>query len=257
MRVLGQVLPGRRPIPSHFCGFVDCHTGNVAGLAGNRVGVLVESLIDVGCLAVAVGAIDASGAVDADRHGTAGDPMVFRFVAVTAGQIGAPHMDVNPFAGEVHGAIEIAVFDGVASAALEVADAAIPTCRRPDTLSHRQQVDSLCRLAAQSLFVGPRLLVANEAVDILFLGEIEIVVEPTVSGMAGRALGNIGSGRDTEVVDEILLSDRKNLFSPRQFHTLAGPIQWLVFMRSLAASGWHSRHARVTDGPSVRGPWIR
>ena len=51
--------------------------------------------------------------------------MVFCFVAIDALEVIPPHVNINIFGREVEAFIQVAVLDGIAAAAVEVATAAI------------------------------------------------------------------------------------------------------------------------------------
>ena len=113
--------------------------------------------------------------------------------------------------------VQVAVLDAVAAAAVEMAGAAIGPLRPPDALRDLGPIDGLqplehdaagrVALGRRGLVVGAGLLMADKAVDILLLGEIEIRVRPVVAGMAHRAHAFVAARVGAEIVDQIALAE--------------------------------------------------
>ena len=74
---------------------------------------------------VAVSAVYPVVAVHADRHGATANPMLLGAMTIDALHILPAHVDVDAGAGKQQGFVHVAVFNGVATAALKVTAAAV------------------------------------------------------------------------------------------------------------------------------------
>ena len=101
--ILGLILPGSGPVPRDFGRVFQRDVGDVAGLAGDRVGVQVEARVGVGLRGVTVFAGRLLAWVNrvVVRHHAAFDYVVFRAVAIGAEEVFAPHVNVQVFRREV------------------------------------------------------------------------------------------------------------------------------------------------------------
>ncbi len=122
----------------------------------------------------------------------------------------------------------------IAAAAIEMAGAAIRSFRLTDALRHLHPVDgreplehdaaggvALCR---RQLVIGAGLLMADQAVDVLLVLEIEVRVRPIVAGMALRAHAFIAARIGAEIVDEVVLAENLARFGVFVF---PGPVDGL------------------------------
>ena len=182
-----------------------------------RRGAVVDVL---GVGAVAVGALLHLALVDrVQRH--AGRAVVGRAVllvvadavAVDAAQVGAVdahvHVVITGRVGDAHR--QVAVLDVGAAARVGVAENAIIAGRRGalrDAHRDHVEVDARHRPAGRPrvLLVGVGLVVANQAVDVGRVVEIEVLVVVAVTGMALRAAPLVGRHRDAEVVEQLVLA---------------------------------------------------
>ena len=91
------------------------------------------------------------------------------------------------------------------------------------------QVDGVFRIAgaARRLAVGTGTVMAYQAVDIFFNGEIVVLVFPAVAYVAGRAIGKIGLRCDTEVVQDIPLAQTLLVVGIQE---LPGPVTGFVYL---------------------------
>src|SRR4030042_1001244 len=132
------------------------------------------------------------GVVDADRDRAAEELVVLSLMAVSADEVQSAHVDIDVLFGVEQAAVQVAVLDGVAAAAGEMAGAAVLAGRGAHALGGGQQVDLGDRDARVALGVGRWVGVADQAVDVAFIGEIEVGVLPAVAGVAARAARPVG-----------------------------------------------------------------
>jgi len=104
--------------------------------------------------------------------------------------------------------VEISMLDRVAASPIEVASAAIGARRSSDALGNLQQVDPVGGQSAIGLDVAAGTLMADQAVDVVRVAEVEGLVHPSVSGMAGGAGRPVALDADAEIVEEVLLTRR-------------------------------------------------
>ena len=97
----------------------------MAGRAGHCSRVIIQALVIMGGFAVAIGAVDLVGVIHTHRNRAPLYLMVFCLVAGDTLKVQFAHMNVNTFGGEVEAFVHIAMFNGVAAAAFEVARAAV------------------------------------------------------------------------------------------------------------------------------------
>ena len=154
------------------------------------------------------------------------------------------------------------MLDAVTPAPVEVAGAAIGPFRLPDALRHLGPIDGLQPLehdgasritpCRRYLVVGPCLLMADNAVDILLLGEIEVRVGPIVAGMAHRAHALVAARVGAEIVYKVTLAKRLAGFFILVF---PGPMDGLLeLMAGLIMTG----QASLRDlGATGKGPFQR
>ncbi len=200
--------------------------GDVAGLAGDLLGVAGENGVALVGGAHAGMAIDAADALFT-RVDAAGDFVRGAAVAVDAGHVRAigTHVDVEGPGRIGEGRVEVAVLDRVAAAAVEVAGAAIAAIGKPHGLGGLEEIDGLehdagpggeflGRLAEDGqtgasgeFFVNLRIGMADEAVDVVGVGKIELGVGIAIADVAGGAAGFVGRQGDAEIVDDVLLAE--------------------------------------------------
>jgi hypothetical protein len=99
----------------------------VAGLAGDRVCVQVEARVGVRFIGMTICAGNLLGWVNdiIICHHASLDDVVFRAVTVGALEIKFAHVHIEIFGGEVQALVEVAVFDAVSAAAVEVTFSAV------------------------------------------------------------------------------------------------------------------------------------
>ena len=235
MLVLGTVLPGGRPIPGHLGGIARSARWHVAGLAGDAGQVGVDAVILVRRLAVAVGAGGLILLVEADRDRPAANLMILGDVTIGAQHVLAAHVHVEVLGRVDQVLIEVAVLDGVAAAAGEVARATVLARRPGDALRHVGQIDALRRQPGVALQVGAGVVMTHQAVDLLAVAEVEIGVLPAVAGVAGGASRPVGLDADAEVVQAVLLADGHRLVVAGHLIGLAlpGPVDGLHHLAGL------------------------
>ena len=106
------------------------------------------------------------------------------------------------------------MFDAVTPTSVKMAGAAVLPGRSSDALGHAVSVRRVEGLAAElfGLFgrpagprwkfrVGPRLIVTDEAVHVLFGRKIEVVVLPSIAGMAAGATSLVALDVHSEIVE--------------------------------------------------------
>ena len=79
------------------------------------------------------------------------------------------------------------------------------SARRPHRLRRGREVHPLLRHAGDALHIATAVLVADQAVHVLLLREVEARIGPTVAGVALGAGLLVTDGGDAEVVEEVLL----------------------------------------------------
>ena len=140
---------------------------------------------------------------------------------------------------------EIAMLDPIAAAAIKMAGPAIGSFRRPDALRDLCPFDggqplehdaagsiALCR---RRLVIGAGLLVADEAVDVLLVLEVEVCARPVVAGMTLRAHAFIAARIGAEIIDDVVLAE--NLARLGAF-VFPGPVDGLhELVASLVVAG--------------------
>ena len=162
---------------------------------------------------MAVCAVDLVGIIEADRDRPSGDIVVFCLVAICTQEIVFTHVDVNIGGGEIQGLIQIAMFNRVSTAAIEVAAAAVFPGGSGNAAGNIQQIHSLYRITSVSFYIGTSIVMAHQAVNLLFLAEIEIGILPSVACVAGCAAGPVPLDPDAKIIDRILLSYRNRAIS--------------------------------------------
>jgi len=247
-------LAGGGPVPAHLGGNAAARElGDVAGLAGELVGVIVQfghrrrvrpgavaglagGRVDF-LLAAHVGArflVRGGGRVAAARHVMAGGG-----VASAAGEVEAVlgHVYVQILGRHLERAVDIAVFHRIAATAIEVAGAASGAAGLADVAGDFTQVRCLHDLAGmgrefgvlvrrvasqpRQLAVGAGGVVADQTVHIVLGGEVEFLVLPAVADVAGGAELIVRRHGGAEVVDDVLFAQA--LFGVR-VHELPGPV---------------------------------
>ena len=123
-----------------FGGLFNGDFRNMAGLAGNGIGMCIDTIITVQLGVMAVRTGDLVLIVQADRGGTATDDMIFGLVTIHALEVVAPHVDIHLFRRVIQAFIQVTVFDRIAATAAEVATTAIFTGGNANTLGCGQQV---------------------------------------------------------------------------------------------------------------------
>ncbi len=190
-----------------------------AGLAGDGIGVGVDPVVVVQLFVVAVGAIHLIGIVDADRDRAPLDRVIGRLVTVGALEIVAPHVHVKFLVGEVQAFVQVAMFDRVAAAAVEMTASAVFAGGQTDALRGGDQIDAFGWQAGRRFHILARLVVAHQAVDVLRCGGFdEVWARPAVTGMAACAAGPVALDADAKVVDGVGFADRNRLFTPIDLH---------------------------------------
>ncbi len=109
------------------------------------------------------------------------------------------------------------MLDVVAAAAVEVAGAAVGAPGQVDTLGDGGQVDGRlafehhragwAALGVGRLVIGAGGLVADKAVDIALIAEVEGLVLPAVAGVALRAHALVAARVGAEVIDQVALAE--------------------------------------------------
>jgi len=173
-RFIAEILAGCRPVPGELCRCFLGEIGDVTGLAGNPRDMGIQARLLVRRCLVAVLATDMVLATGGDDHRLAGDLVVFGLMALLALEVVALHchVDVNFVLGVFHRRIEVAMFYGIATAAEEVAAAAVLPVGCADVAGDVHQVDGFIGMsgAGGGLLVGAGGIVADQAVDVLGLG---------------------------------------------------------------------------------------
>ena len=95
----------------------------------------------MGLSGVTVGAGDAVGVAHAHRHAATGKFVLPRLMAVLAGEVETPHVDVDAFDRVVHGSVHVAVLHRVAAPAVEMAAATVGAIRNAHRTRGGQQID--------------------------------------------------------------------------------------------------------------------
>ena len=232
--------PGRSPVPiDHCCHATARNRRNVTGLAGDTIGVVVELHCGEGLELVRPGAVAAlarchiapfTGLAGADRvlrhHVVAatGDDVLIGDVTFGARKVQAlgVHVHIELLARLDERRIQIAMLDAIAAAAIEVAATAILSSGQADALGDFDIVNkrlvlehdraSLAALCVRRLVIGARAIMANEAVNVLLVGEIEVLVLPAVPCMALRAHAFVAARIGAEVVDQMFLAEFLAIF---------------------------------------------
>ena len=99
------------------------------------------------------------------------------------------HVNINRTGWILHGRVEIAVLDRIAATTIEVTGAAVETARCANALGDVYQVDTLGRVACSRGFfnVGSRSVVADQAVNLAGISEVEAGICPAVAGVTAGA----------------------------------------------------------------------
>jgi hypothetical protein len=168
----------------------------------------IDAGVRVQPLGVAIRTGNLVGVVHADGNGPAADQVVFRPVAVDTLKVVAAHVDVERRVRKVEAFVQVAVFDGVPAAAAKMAAPAVVAGRQPHALRGGQQVDALGRQAALALPVNAALIMADQAVYVGGVFEVEVRILPAVTGVTGGAARPVALDADAEIVDRVLLADR-------------------------------------------------
>ena len=202
----------------------------MAGLAGHGRGMLVQDRFRVHFTGVATGAADVVLTLRGDDHGIAGNVMVGRFMATGTGQIGSvgTHVDVDGDTRRGNAGIEVAMLDRVAAAPEEMAASAGFTRGLADILGHQRQVDLLGGKSGSGrrLFVGAGGVVADQAIHLRGVGQIETGILPAVADVATGAARFVRPDGNAEVVDGIDLP-AVDAFSVNDLGGRPGPVAGL------------------------------
>ena len=91
---------------------------------------------------------------------------------------------------------------------------------------------------------------ADEAVDILLVLEVEFRARPVVAGMALRAHALVAAGVGAEIVDDVFFAEK---LAGSGVFVLPGPVDGLLEL--WPASLWQVRQAFVTSEPLANGPF--
>ena len=213
--------------------------GDVAGLAGNLGGVLVEpGFLLVWRVAMARGAggrvavvgiaadMGAGRVLGRGSVAAAGHIMAGGFVAGGAGKVQARgvHVHVQRLLGCGQRAVHVAVLHAIAATAIEVAGAAGVAAALAHLLGNFGEVNGLEDLARAGrvfgvfgdyvagktgrLFVVAGGVVADHAVHVFFRLEVEAGVLPAVAHVAAVAGRFVGGHRDAKVVHHVLLAEQ-------------------------------------------------
>ena len=230
--------------------------------------------------------------------GRVGNPCFFFGVPGGAGRpsCGRPpgHLHVHVAGGFRERAVEVAVLHVVAAAAEEVTGAAILTTGHADSLRDLLEVDSrpllsglgrklrvhVGRVAGRGgeFLVRAGRVMADEAVDVLRLAEVEARVLPPIAGVTARAARLVRRERDAEVVHRVGLAKRHLALAFDLLPRAPGPVDGLheiagLIRVALQASsgdvgprleraldegrmvlGSERLTSREDDGRSIRGP---
>jgi len=178
----------------------------VARLAGDGADVVVEvpgerSRHAVRCGAVAFAALHA--ALNRRRtQGHPGDPVPGGGVAFLTAHVQGAHVDVKLGLRIGHDGLQVPVLGVGGAAAVEVTGAASLPRRTPHLPRHGRQVHACRRQAGiERVFpVGAGGIVADEAVDVGRVAEIEVLALLAVADVAGGALLHVGRDGDAVVV---------------------------------------------------------
>ena len=224
VRVFGQVLAGGRPVPIDLRRMAQRPFGDVARLAGDSVGVGADARVGVQRLLMAVGAGHGRRLhLGADRNAVTQNLVILAAVAIDTLKAQLAHVDVDAGVGIVEALIQIAVLDGVAAAAVEVAAAAV-LARRPAHAARRgDEVNPFGRVARGAFAIGSSVGVAGQAIDVGLLSEVKAVVFPAVTGVTRCTARPVTLDADAEVVELVLLADSHQLIAAGQLHRLALP----------------------------------
>ena len=138
--------------------------------------------------------------------------MILAGVAGYTIEVGAvrAHMDIHFAAGAHECLFQVAVLHIVPASAKEVARSAVGALRKPDALRHEIQIDVRTRHARSRFGVRSAVVVADQAIDVARIFEIEPVVDVFVTGMALLTALKIARNTDAKVVQQILLADCAN-----------------------------------------------
>jgi hypothetical protein len=178
---------------------------------------------------------------------------MFGAMAVDALHVVLAHVDIDAFAREQQGLIHVAVFHGIAAAALEVTAAAVLAMRPADAACHGQQVDRFVwhARAAEFLQVGATSVMAHQAVDPRGIVEVEVFVLPAVAYVAHGAGGPVGLHADAEIVDNIALADAYRAVMPGHHDFFALPVP-VCGLHDLTGGVRVAFQAGAGDGRAVR-----
>jgi hypothetical protein len=141
----------------------------------------------VGSLQVAVRTRDLVGIVYAHRERSALHCVIFRGVAVDTDKPVGAHVDVHPGRRVGERLIQVPVLDRVPSATPEVAPTAVVSRWVGDALGRGNEVHALTDIAPGRLGVLPGSIVTDQAIHLLRVSEVEAVVDPPISHVAGGA----------------------------------------------------------------------
>ncbi len=114
------------------------------------------------------------------------------------------------------------MLDRVTATTVEVAGATVKTTGFADVLGDIDQVDTFGRVACSSGFfnIGPGRVVADQAVNVVGIGEVEAGVCPAVAGVTAGAARFVAGNRGAEIVNGVLLAT-DNFIAVN--HLLLGP----------------------------------
>src|SRR5210317_95053 len=117
--------------------------------------------------------------------------MTFCDVALLASKVIAVgiHVNINRTGWILHGRVEIAVLDRITATTIEVTGAAVETARCTNALGDVNQVDTLGRVSCSRGFfnVGSRSVMADQAVNLAGISEVEAGICPAVAGVTAGA----------------------------------------------------------------------
>ena len=222
------------PVPGHLGGVHPGKFRYMAALAGHLVRVVIGfGLGFVWGAAVARFAGDLGGQVVFDqalsmgicRHrvNPAGNIVLTGGVTAHAVKILAvrAHVNIQGLVGLGQRGVQITVFDAVTTAAEKMTGSAILAGGSTHTLCHLVPIRGMVRFtvafedlgfghgvagAGWKLFVGPGLFVADQAIDVRHVIEIEGIVGVAITRVTLRAAPLVGWDGDTEVVDQVVLT---------------------------------------------------
>ena len=124
-----------------------------------------------------------------------------------------------------HAGIEITVFHGIAAAAKEMAVAAGLPRTWTDITGNKGQIDLFGRHpgAGRCFFVGAGRVMANQAVDVGRVGEVETAIFPTVADMTAGTAWFVRRDGNTKIVKRVDFS-AVDFFAVNDLFAIPGPV---------------------------------